>query len=268
MTPTRYTQSPVRRSPEQDPARLLAAEDNTLDGSAQWAVSLLREAAPYRVAQGRKDRVWSTLPGVRFARHGRLRFAFALGALAASGLFTSAALAQWPAWLANAIDRIVANSPEDRLAFPAQEISRTRHSAHSARVEVPRLSPPTPEPAVALPKPEMAQSSHPRRATKAASPEDLLLLQDAIRTLRVERNPARARTLLTAYLDRYPRSELAEEALVTLIQAAAAHHDSDVHALAARYFKAYPRGTFRSSVEQAVGTGPERAGIPGKNRNE
>jgi hypothetical protein len=246
--------------------RLRATEGNTLDGSAQWALSLLREADPYRCAPGRKERVWKALPAGRFARQGRLRFAFALGALAVSGLFTSAAVAQWPPWLANAIERIVATSPEDASTAPAPEIARPRHSAPSERPAMPRLSPP--ETTAALPKAEIAQSSHPRRASKTASPEDLQMLQDAIRALRVERNPARARALLTAYQDRYPRSELAEEALVTLIQAAASHHDSDVRTLSARYFKTYPRGTFRSSVEQALNASPEHAQVPIKNQNE
>jgi len=265
MTPTQYPPSSGRPLPEQDPVRLCAADQNRLDGSAQWAVSLLREATPYRSSQGRKERVWLALPGVRFARQGRLRFAFALGALAVSGLFTSAAVAQWPVWLANAIDRIVATSPDDAPTSP-REITHVRHSAPSGHAAETRPSPT--ETAVALPKAEMPQSSHPRRAAKAASPEDLQMLQDAIRALRVERNPTRARALLAAYLDRYPRSELAEEALVTLIQAAAAHHDSDVQALAARYFRTYPRGTFRSSVEQALGASPGHAGVPVKNRNE
>jgi hypothetical protein len=268
MTPTQYTQSPGRLSPEQDSVRLRASEGSALDGSAQWAVSLLREAEPYRLAPGRKERVWNALPGARFTRHTRLRFAFALGALTVSGLFASAALAQWPAWLASAIDRFAAPSSQDPSTTPVSKIARSRHAVPDEPTVVPRLSPPTSEPTVALPKPETPQSPHPRRALKATSPEDLQPLLDAIRALRVEHNPTRARALLTAYLDRYPRSELAEEALVTLIQAAAAHHDSDVQALAARYFKTYPRGTFRSSVDQTLGTGSERAQTPVKGRND
>jgi hypothetical protein len=275
MTPTQYTQSPGRAALERDPVRLRDAKEtmerNPIDGSSQWAVSLLREAAPYQSALGRKERIWLALPAMRFARQARLRFAFAACALAVSGLFTSAALAQWPAWLANAIESIVASSPKEALTAPAQEIARTRHSTPSEPPAAPGVSPPAPETALAPPSPartEMPQSSHPRRAAKAASPEDLQPLIDAIRALRVDRNPVRARALLTAYLDRYPRGELAEEALVTLIQAAAAHHDSDVQMLAARYFKTYPRGTFRGSVEQALNASPEPARVPVKNQNE
>jgi outer membrane protein assembly factor BamD (BamD/ComL family) len=73
-----------------------------------------------------------------------------------------------------------------------------------------------------------------------------------MRALRVERNPVRARALLTAYLDRHPKGELSEEALVMLVEAAAAHHDSDAQALVARYHKLYPRGTFRGLVDPAA----------------
>jgi hypothetical protein len=270
MTPTQFTQFPGRPSLEQDPVRLSAAQENLPDGSAQWAVSLLREATPYRSVVGRKERLWRALPATRFARHAKLRFAFAVGALAVSGLFTSAAVAQWPAWLANTIDRIVGNSADDALTAPALEIAHLRHSAPSGRPVAPSLSPPAPETAIApaaSAKAETPLPAHPRRAAKAASPEDLQLLHDAIRALRVERDPVRARTLLTEYLDRYPKSELAEEALVTLIQAAAAHHDSDVQALATRYFRTYPRGTFRSSVEQTLNASPGQAGASVKNRN-
>jgi len=91
-----------------------------------------------------------------------------------------------------------------------------------------------------------------KRASKASSPEDLGLLLDAMRALRVERNPARARALLTAYLDRHPKGELSEEALVMLVEAAVAHHDGDASALVARYHKLYPRGVFRGLVEQSA----------------
>ena len=99
---------------------------------------------------------------------------------------------------------------------------------------------------------ETPSFARPKRTTRPASPEDLGPLLDAMRALRVERNPVRARTLLNAYLDRHPKGELSEEALVMLIEAAAAHHDSDAQALAARYLRLYPRGTFRGQVERTL----------------
>jgi outer membrane protein assembly factor BamD (BamD/ComL family) len=77
-------------------------------------------------------------------------------------------------------------------------------------------------------------------------------LLDAMRALRVERNPLRARALLTAYLERHPKGELSEEALVMLIEAAAGNHDSDAQALAARYLRLYPQGPFRGMVERML----------------
>ena len=79
-------------------------------------------------------------------------------------------------------------------------------------------------------------------------------LLDAMRALRVERSPLRARALLTAYLERHPKGELSEEALVMLIEAAVGNHDSDAQALAARYLRLYPRGPFRGMVERMLAT--------------
>jgi hypothetical protein len=254
--------------------RLRGTPENLGDRSAQWAVSLLRDAAPYQSPTGHKDRVWIALSMKSPVRTTRLRVAFAFGALAMCGLFTSAALAQWPAWLANAIQSVVSTPPSETSATPTQEITRGRHFAPSApneRPATPVVSPPVTETAVTQPSPtktELPPLSRTKRATKTASSEDLQPLLEAIRALRVEHNPVRARSLLTAYLDHHPKSELAEEALVTLIQAAAAHHDSDVQALAARYFKTYPRGTFRGTVEKTLNANPDPIRVPAKNRND
>jgi hypothetical protein len=74
---------------------------------------------------------------------------------------------------------------------------------------------------------------------------------EAMRALRVERNPERARLLLAKYLDRHPRGALAEEALAMSVEAAVAHHDADAGALATRYLRLYPAGHFLALVRQA-----------------
>jgi len=228
------------------------AEDGVADPSAKWALSLLREATPYQSPPGRKERAWLALPAERSYRTAKLRLAFAGAALVVCGLCASAALAQWPAWLAHALDRIVASAASPTPVAPAPRLRQ----APSERPAVPSLLPsPTVEP-VAVSQPQTSEetvsAARPKRATKATSPEDLGLLLDAMRALRVERNPVRARALLTAYLDRHPKGELSEEALVMLVEAAAAHHDSDAQALVARYHKLYPRGTFRGLVDPAA----------------
>jgi hypothetical protein len=236
---------------EQDPVRLSMAEDSVSDPSAKWALSLLRETTPYQSAPGRKERAWLALPAERPYRSAKLRLAFAAVALVVCGFCTSAALAQWPAWLAHALDSIVPSAPSPTPAAPAQG---PRH-ALGERPALPSLPPTATEPVVP-PQPQIADETasvaRPKRATKAASPEGLGLLLDAMRALRVEQNPARARVLLTTYLDRHPKGELSEEALVMLVEAAVAHHDSDASALVARYHRLYPRGVFRGLVEQSA----------------
>jgi hypothetical protein len=228
------------------------ASDSALDPSAKWAASLLREATPYQSAPGHKERVWMALPAARSYRPAKLRFAFAVAAWLVCGICTSAALAQWPAWLAHTIDGIVPSAPTFTPPPPVQRL----HHASSGRSALPGLVVPSEAAPVAMPQPqtteEPASAARPKRASKAAQPDDLGLLLDAMRALRVERNPVRARALLTAYLDRHPKGELAEEALVMLVEAAVAHHDSDAQALVARYHKLYPRGVFRGLVEQSA----------------
>jgi hypothetical protein len=227
------------------------AEESVSVPSAKWALSLLREATPYQSPPGRKERAWLALPAARSYRPAKLRVAFAVAALVVCGFFASAALAQWPAWLAHALDRIVPSAP----SFTPPPAQRTR-PAPSESPAVPGLLPPSTAVPVAMPQlqpsEETASVARPKRATRAASPDDLGLLLDAMRALRVERNPVRARGLLNAYLDRHPKGELSEEALVMLVEAAVAHHDSDASALVARYHKLYPRGAFRGLVEPAA----------------
>ena len=73
----------------------------------------------------------------------------------------------------------------------------------------------------------------------------------AMRALRRDRDPALARSLSHAYLDRYPHGKLAEEALALTIEAALAHGDADAPALAERYLRQYPSGPFRGVARQA-----------------
>ena len=73
----------------------------------------------------------------------------------------------------------------------------------------------------------------------------------AMRALRVEHDPVRARGLLARYLAEHANGNLAEEALALSIEAALAHHDGDVAALADRYLRLYPRGSFQALARQA-----------------
>ena len=78
------------------------------------------------------------------------------------------------------------------------------------------------------------------------------MLLEAMRALRRQSDPARARVLLGRYLQQHPNGALAEEALAMSIEAAAAAHDGDAPALARRYLRIYPSGPFRSVALQAL----------------
>jgi outer membrane PBP1 activator LpoA protein len=105
----------------------------------------------------------------------------------------------------------------------------------------------------------VAQPAVPRvrhAARPASNEEETALLLDAMRALRRQSDPARARVLLGRYLQQNPNGALAEEALAMSIEAAVAAHDGDAPALARHYLRSYPSGPFRSVAVQALGTAP------------
>lgn len=107
-----------------------------------------------------------------------------------------------------------------------------------------------------------------RSTVKASSPaapvmaadagDDTTPVLEAMRALRVEGNPARARRLLAGYLEHHPNGSLAEEALAMSIEAAVAHEDDDAPVLARKYVRRYPSGHFsavaRRTLDGAAGT--------------
>lgn len=245
--------TPSAPAAEQRPTPLRAGADASVrDPVAQWAVSLLAQAEPYQEVPGRRERVWLGLRSRRLRRPLRWQLGFAALALSAGAAFASA-LAGWPTWLARLAGRTSSAPPPTTVARPTVEPTTP-----------PAVAPPTaevPAPAASTPVPSAAgnpvpQSAHPRRQANANTnanangTEDTGPLLEAMRALRIEHNPVRARQLLTDYLGQHPRGFLAEEALVMLVEAAAAHHDSDAAALVARYHRLYPDGAFRGQVER------------------
>jgi len=92
-------------------------------------------------------------------------------------------------------------------------------------------------------------------ATAPAAPserDDTTPVLEAMRALRVEANPVRARRLLAGYLDRHPGGSLAEEALAMSIEAAVAHGDDDAPALARKYVRRYPAGHFSGLARRTL----------------
>jgi len=97
-------------------------------------------------------------------------------------------------------------------------------------------------------------------ATALMSADDTGPVIQAMRALRVEGNPVRARALLSRYLVRYPQGTLAEEALAMSIEAANVHRDGDAAVLAKRYLRLYPAGHFASLARQTLAGASAPAG--------
>ena len=107
------------------------------------------------------------------------------------------------------------------------------------------------------PRPTLKASGAPPAGSAAPSPrtemtEDTTPVLEAMRALRVEANPTRARRLLAGYLERYPSGSLAEEALAMSIEAAVAHGDGDATTLARKYVRRYPSGHFSALARRTL----------------
>jgi hypothetical protein len=232
-----------------DDPRLRRAE-----GSPEsWAVDLLSAADPYAVPAGRKQRVRLLLQPASLARApGWLRPAIVVGAVIACGA-ASAALGPFRGWPTRTYQRIV-GAPAAPAAVSAPPrahrvaVARPEPSATS----IPEAAAPPAVLAVVEPPRAAAAPSPRRRSAPTVSDEDTASVMEAMRALRLENNPVRARGLLAHYLDRHPNGTLADEALAMTIQAAVAHHEADAPVLAARYLKLHPQGPFRALAQQTL----------------
>ncbi|MES1209893.1 MAG: hypothetical protein ABUS79_28490 [Pseudomonadota bacterium] len=247
-----------------DPPRRLV-EGQGADQRA-WAMDLLRAAEPYQAPAGRKQRIRLSLGHVPRRAPAVLRPLVAALVLMSLGAIATAALRPaLPQWVSRAVERVV-NAVRPAGSHASTEPRRAPHpvrlaSASGVAVEPPVAAPPAP--AVALPPPSPARAavepagSHVRRAARPDTrEEETALLLEAMRALRRQRDPARARVLLGRYLQQHPNGALAEEALAMSIEAAVAAHDGDAPGLARRYLRSYPAGPFRSVALQALAPKP------------
>jgi hypothetical protein len=247
--------------------------------AAGWAVDLLLTTGPYQPPGGRKQRVRMGLGREQEKQreeqgYGKrraslvLRPAIAAAILIGCGAAASAALGHWPTVVSDAYRRLVSPSP---AVTPAVVEVRNRGAASGRIPRDPPLPAPVPvistatvpgqpsvAPAAPVPAPgrESIASARARRSPAPAAAEDTAPVLQAMRALRLEGNPARARGLLAKYLERHPSGALAEEAQALTIEAAVAHHDADAPALARRYLGRYPAGHFsllaRQTLERAA----------------
>jgi hypothetical protein len=87
---------------------------------------------------------------------------------------------------------------------------------------------------------------------RATNSEDPVQVVSAIRALRTEHNPARAKILLNRYLRTHPQGVLTEDALALLIEAAAATNDPKRSIIAQTYLAKYPKGRYRVLALKAL----------------
>lgn len=207
------------------------------------AAELLNNVRPLGPSPEAEARVWQRLHTPRTASRGRWLWLALMGTTIAG---TATAGWRWldadsPAPSAPSermrAARIKAPEPARPLAVPLEpEASPAPPPAAPARRKgVPAL------PAAKAP----SLTAPPGEVTKAESE----LVQEAVRALRRDHDPARARQRLTRYLKEYPAGLLAEEALALLVEAAAAMGAADAHDLAAQYAKQYPQGQYRTKLE-------------------
>jgi hypothetical protein len=201
----------------------------------------------------------------------------------------SAALGHWPKWAVRAYESLV-TSPQASApsALPKTPPSRYRHRAGGSRLpaaavaefepdcldDVPAAeveTAPAPVAMATVPQPtsvsRIAPVAHrqttaqrtvrhglaPGGVTMASAREDAGPVLAAVRALRRDHDPARARALLDVYLSAHPSGGLAEEALAISIEAAAANHDADANVLASRYLRLYPSGPFHAIAQRTLG---------------
>jgi hypothetical protein len=242
---------------DEDPARLI--EDGQLD---PWIGDLLRSTDRYTVPPGRKQRVLLGLPA-RAPRRAPvlLRPVIVLGVLAGCGAFASAAIGPWRGWLGRAYERLVPHTaPAAARTTPTFTSTSARPRLRVLAAPALALAEPAPLPVAASPPPVVSRAPAVARVHHVAPPPpapsppaetESQAVLEAMRALRLDKNPVRARALLAKYLERNPNGALAEEALALSIEAAVAHHDADAAALGARYLRRYPSGPFRGVALEA-----------------
>jgi hypothetical protein len=251
------------------------------DFAGLWSLGLLRSVAPYQTTVGRRQRVWMELahpvdrrPPVAFRRLIFVAILLAFGGVTA---IASAALARWPAWATRAYERLVPRSSPvaivtDSDSAPARPRRGFRLLANNdeiseAVIRAEQAATPANEPGgdtMAMQGTDGERRDHARAhqhharqpPVVAAVQEETAPVLAAMRALRRDGNPVRARALLDAYLKDHPTGALAEEALAMSIEAAVAHRDADARLLAERYARSYPNGPFRVLAKRTLAVPP------------
>ena len=245
------------------------------------AIELLRSLDEFQMPVGGRQRLLFRL------RHRSPRRTFAwlrpivVGAflVGIGGGIASAAFTEWPAWVVRSCRNLLSTPSPSEALPPASERPIAARSTGNRLGLVERASAPesglggpapgsveglrAPDPAGGPPAAGPRQRAMPHRplaegvvrrqpAAPAPSLDDAMLLVEATRALRVERDPRRARALASRYLEGQPGGALADEALAISIEAAVVLRDPDAALLSARYLRRFPHGSFRGLAERTL----------------
>lgn len=265
--------------PSGAPRRLYAEARDNVDATLaeQRAIELLGAAKRYRVTAGRKERMWLRLMPLSGRGSRRLsRPLLATGVLTAllgGSAIAGGALGYLPAWTiglyARLLPGLALNQPSAATMPTFVSGLRGPKARSRAAGDGGNAAMAAGEQAVAGQGPAAAQaetssrrdagpSTRARHSPRMLPTDDVTQVAAALRALRQDRDPSRARALLNSYLVAHPAGVLAEEALAISIEAALAAHDGDAPTLAARYLRLYPRGYFRSLSRDVIASSPDR----------
>jgi hypothetical protein len=249
--------------------RLLDQSGGPATRGRERAFELLRAASPYVETQDDKERVGVALSATRARGVPRLLGPVTLaGVLLGFGAVASATIWHWPDWIVQTVQLLAAApAPAPSPSSPSPVRRDHRLSRTQRSLGAPDLS------AVAEPdvtwRPEERDLSRDsslggvsrgenlgrvriRRVSPVTAGEDTGPVLAAMRALRRDHDPVRARILLTDYLQQHPGGTLAEEALAMSIEAAVAHQDADIVSLAKNYLRLYPSGPFRGFASRTL----------------
>lgn len=118
------------------------------------------------------------------------------------------------------------------------------------------LADPSASPAVAAPasrpRPPVPLARRPSHPDLNEDEAATALVTAAVRVLRYEHNPERARVMLDDYLSHHPDGLVAEAALALSIEAAASQADPEAATLAKAYLSRYPAGRYADAARNAI----------------
>jgi hypothetical protein len=153
---------------------------------------------------------------------------------------------------------IVPSPASERRVAPQRPHVRRPHDESSPDRVADATAPLAPAPAERVardtqPSPPVAHAHEETPSRRSFDPEESALVHAAMRALRVERQPRRARTLLDDYLGRFPDGALVEDALALAIEAAITDGDTaGARRFAGRYLAQFPSGRLRALADEVL----------------